>query len=221
MKMEPMMNKTLTEDEKILNDETMKELTGETDKEYNERCSLNDKFILDACCGPREMWFDKEHPNTVYIDQRREEKGFSKHRKNLKVQPDIIADFRSMPFEEKKFKLVVFDPPHSKTFGETSEMRKKYGVLNKETWPYDLSKGFKECWRVLEDYGVLIFKWNDNEIKFKEVLNLFPVRPLFGNTSNNRKSSTTKWFTFMKIPTKSEVQEEQTTLKQSEKLPKI
>ncbi len=161
---------------------------------------MKDKFILDVSCGPKLMWFNKNHPNTIYIDRRKEEKGFSKHRKNLEVNPDIIMDFRKLDFPDHSFKLVVFDPPHSKTFGKTSEMRKKFGVLNRETWPYDLGKGFRECWRFLDDYGILIFKWNDNEISFDKVLNCFPVRPLFGNISNNRKSSTTKWFTFMKIP---------------------
>ncbi len=161
---------------------------------------MKDKFILDTCCGPREMWFNKKHPNALYIDIRREEKGFSKHRRNLNIQPDEIMDFRDLKFQDKKFKMVVWDPPHSKTFGKTSEKRKKYGVLNKETWPYDLQKGFKECWRVLDDWGVLVFKWNDGEIPFKQVLNLFHTEPLFGNTSNNRKTSTTKWFCFMKIP---------------------
>ncbi len=32
-----------------LNDETMKELTGETDKEYNEKCKLQDKLKKRNC----------------------------------------------------------------------------------------------------------------------------------------------------------------------------
>lgn len=30
------------------------------------------KTILDATCGGRMMWFNKDHPNAVYADQRRE-----------------------------------------------------------------------------------------------------------------------------------------------------
>lgn len=63
-----------------------------------------------------------------------------------------------------------------------------------------LKAGFNECWRVLEDYGVLIFKWSDSEIPFKEVLALAPTQPLFGNVSNHKANSVTKWFCFMKLP---------------------
>jgi len=29
---------------------------------------MNDKLILDACCGSRMFWFDKAEPHTTYID---------------------------------------------------------------------------------------------------------------------------------------------------------
>ena len=161
---------------------------------------MNDKFILDACCGNRYMWFDKNHPNALYIDIRKEPKGFNKRRKNEEVNPDFIMDFRDLKFEDKKFKLIVWDVPHLKSLGETSILRKTYGCLNAETWQYDLKQGFKECWRCLEDYGILIFKFNDLEIKFKEVLKYAPCNPLFQNTTNNKATSVTKWFCFMKIP---------------------
>ncbi len=159
------------------------------------------KFILDACCGPKFMWFNKNHPNTLYIDIRKEEKGFIEKRPNCKIDPDIIADFRSLPFKDKSFKLVVWDPPHiiRKNYSK-HDMTLKYGILDKESWPYDYKKGFSEIWRVLEDHGVLIFKFNDNTLKMKDVLKLFPVEPLFGNTISSKKGSHTKWFCFMKIP---------------------
>ena len=43
------------------------------------------------------------------------------------------------------------------------------GGYCRETWQSDLKRGFKECWRVLEDYGTLIFKWSDSEIPFKKM----------------------------------------------------
>ncbi len=160
-----------------------------------------DKFILDACCGPRFMWFNKKHPNTIYIDIRKEEKGFVEKRPNTEIKPDMIADFRYLPFKDKSFKMVVWDPPHiiRKNYSK-HDMTLKYGILDKESWPHDYKKGFNEIWRVLEDYGVLIFKFNDCNIKFKKVLELFPVQPLFGNTISSGSKSKTKWFTFMKIP---------------------
>ena len=36
---------------------------------------LENKFILDACCGCRMMWNNKQHPNVLYMDIRKEEKG--------------------------------------------------------------------------------------------------------------------------------------------------
>ena len=158
---------------------------------------MKDKFILDACCGGRMFWFDKEHPNVLFQDIREEEPGFMKLRPNYSVKPDRIADFRNMEFEDKSFKLVVFDPPHLLNGGKTGWQRQKYGILAKDTWKEDLLQGFNECWRVLDDYGVLIFKWNEFSISFREVLDLFPVQPLFGHPT--ARSGKTKWFCFMKI----------------------
>jgi hypothetical protein len=174
-------------------------------KIMGESVSMN-KFILDACCGGRMMWFNKKHQNAYYIDIRSEKPGFEKWRNKFSVKPDEIMDFRQLKFDDKVFKLVVWDPPHLKRLGETSIMRKKYGVLNNSTWEWDLSKGFKECWRVLEDYGILIFKWNKEEISQERVLSLFSVQPLFGHTTGSK--SKTMWFCFMKIPEKKREQNE-------------
>jgi hypothetical protein len=159
--------------------------------------SLPTKFILDACCGGRMMWFDKHHPNALYIDIRDEDRGCISHRPQFEVKPDMIMDFRKLDFPDGKFRLVVWDPPHLKTLGKNSYYGKKFGCLNAETWQTDLSMGFKECWRVLADYGVLIFKWSESEISLSDVLKLFKERPLFGQTGKNSK---TIWVCFMKIP---------------------
>jgi len=164
---------------------------------------MKDKFILDACCGGRWFWFNKNHPNTLYIDNRKCEKGHDNYRKNHSVEPDMIEDFRNMPFDNQSFKLVVFDPPHMKTLGENSKFKRYYGKLNKDTWKEDLFKGFNECIRVLENYGVLIFKWNECEIKKKEVLELFNREPLFGHPTNSKNN--THWFCFMKIPSQKQL----------------
>jgi len=155
-----------------------------------------DKKILDACCGGRWFWFNKNHPDALYIDNRVCEKGHDKYRKNHSVEPDIVMDFREMSFPDKSFKLVVFDPPHMKTLGKTSKFARYYGRLF-DTWETDLARGFSECWRVLEDNGVLIFKWNECEIKLKDILKLFPQVPLFGHPTNSK--NTTHWLCFMKL----------------------
>lgn len=158
---------------------------------------MKNKFILDVCCAGRMFWFNKEHPNTIYNDIRKEEKGFIVARPNYEVNPDTMMDFRDLKFPSRSFKLIVFDPPHIHRIGNKSWMAQKYGML-KKTWREDLKKGFDECWRVLEDYGTLIFKWSESEISIKEVLSLFDKTPLFGHPT--ARSGNTKWFAFMKIP---------------------
>ena len=158
---------------------------------------MNSKFILDACCGGRCFWFNKQHPNVLYIDKRIREKGHSDDRFNHCIKPDLQMDNHKMDFSDKSFKLVVFDPPH--LIGkESSRMQKKYGWLNKETWREDIKKSFDECWRVLDDFGVLIFKWNESSIKKKEILSVLGETPLFGHPVQSKIP--THWFCFMKIP---------------------
>jgi len=161
---------------------------------------MNNKFILDACCGPKMMWFNKNHPNVLYIDKRREKPGFIDNRPKREINPDLIQDFTNLKFKDNSFKLVVWDPPHLKGKNMTSRITKCYGLLHPETWQRDLKRGFKEIWRVLEDYGVLIFKWGDRDFKVKEVLRLFNKMPLFGTKTTKQKNSLTRWFCFMKIP---------------------
>lgn len=40
--------------------------------------------------------------------------------RRLTVDPDVVADFTKMPFDDESFYLVVFDPPHLRQAGETS-----------------------------------------------------------------------------------------------------
>ena len=74
------------------------------------------KKILDVCCGSRMFWFDKENENTIYMDKRQLEDDGRK----LLINPDVIGDFRNIPYEDNSFKLVIFDPPHLIKVGESS-----------------------------------------------------------------------------------------------------
>lgn len=157
----------------------------------------SNKKILDACCGSRMFWFDKENPDVLFIDKRSETlmaKDGDKMRV-INVEPDIIADFTELPFDNWSFNMVVFDPPHLKTLGKTSWMAKKYGKLD-SNWKEMIAKGFDECMRVLKPNGTLIFKWNESEIKSAEVLSLIPYKPLFGHTTG--RQAKTIWMAFMK-----------------------
>ena len=154
------------------------------------------KVILDAACGGRMFWFNKKHPNAIYIDNRKTTKGFG-YNPGHRVSPDLLMDFRDMKFPDKSFRLVVFDPPHLISNSDKTNMVKTYGKLNRETWREDIKAGFDECWRVLENYGVLIFKWNEFSIKKKEVLKLIEKEPLFGHKIQSKTK--THWFCFMKL----------------------
>ena len=72
------------------------------------------------------FWFQKDREDTVFMDNREFEDILCDGRK-LKINPDIVADFRNIPFAENSFKLVVFDPPHLLRVGEKSWLKKKYG----------------------------------------------------------------------------------------------
>ena len=158
------------------------------------------KPILDACCGGRMFWFDRENPNVLFADKRVMEPTIVGHGKDARVRkclPDKIMDFRNMDVADETFNLVVFDPPHL-FLGENSHMAKTYGSLNKDTWRDDIRAGFSECFRVLKTNGTLIFKWNESDVPIKEILKLAPYKPLFGNQSG--KASKTHWIAFMKLP---------------------
>ena len=149
------------------------------------------KRILDATAGSRMIWFDPNNEDTLYLDNRQLSTTLCDGR-TLNVNPDIIADFRNMPFEDDTFYLVVFDPPHLKQAGQNSWLAKKYGVLT-ENWREDVSQGFKECMRVLKPNGTLIFKWNEEQIKLGEILKVLDKKPLFGN-----RRAKTHWLVFFK-----------------------
>nr|DAR79249.1 MAG TPA: Methyltransferase domain [Caudoviricetes sp.] len=148
--------------------------------------------ILDACCGSRMFWYDKENEDTTFVDKRRYyEKLSSGH--TINVNPDIVADFTDLPFEDNEFDLIVFDPPHLINAGNTSWLVKKYGKLDKQNWSEVITKGFSECNRVLKDNGTLVFKWNDSQIHVKEILKVINRSPLFGD-----KRGATRWLVFTK-----------------------
>ena len=107
---------------------------------------IKDKKILDACCGGRMFWYEKDQQQTLFMDKREVEKGaFTNNwNPNWCVKPDVIADFRDMPFPNNHFKLVIYDPPHLTSGSMKSVINKKYGLLNKDTWKQDLLDGFND-----------------------------------------------------------------------------
>lgn len=160
------------------------------------------KRILDPCCGSRMIWFDREHPEVVFGDNRRETIIVPDHshdresgQRIIRIEPDTHMDFRNLPYPDGRFQLVAFDPPHLTRAGTTGWMAAKYGKLGPD-WREDLRLGFLECFRVLAPNGVLVFKWNETSVRLAEVLALAPFKPLFGQRSGKR--GMTHWLVFMK-----------------------
>ena len=147
--------------------------------------------ILDVCCGSKMFWYDKQNTHTCYVDNRSVSEVLCDGRK-LEIKPDLLADFRNLPFADNCFSLVVFDPPHLKRAGKTSWLAQKYGVLPKD-WELFLAQGFAECFRVLKPFGTLVFKWNSDQIPFSKVIKLAPEPPVFGD-----RSGKTRWTIFVK-----------------------
>ena len=152
---------------------------------------MDNKPILDVCCGGKMFYFDKANKNVLFCDKRQIKTNLCDGRK-FEVNPDIICDFTNLPFENETFYHIVFDPPHLKNIGENSYMAIKYGKLN-EDWETVIKQGFNECMRVLKPYGTLVFKWNEGQIKLKEILNVIDYQPLYGN-----RRAKTHWLVFVK-----------------------
>lgn len=152
------------------------------------------KPVLDACCGSRMFWFDKQDDRAHFNDLRKEEHTLCDGR-SLVVDPDTRFCFTTMPFDDNTFHHIVFDPPHLKSVGDEAYMALKYGKLTGD-WKEMLRDGFDECFRVLRPNGTLIFKWNEDQIAVREILALTPHKPLYGHRSG--KASKTHWIAFIK-----------------------
>lgn len=152
--------------------------------------------ILDACCGGRMWWWDKSHPLAVYMDKRVAPPGSRPNRPRWEVKPDVMGDFREMPFQDSEFRLVVFDPPHVvRNRPPTGNVLIQYGALSPETEQDDLRLGFAECWRVLAPGGTLVFKWAG---PLERVQPHFPATPVVGTRWVRGGGMGTRWLIFYK-----------------------
>jgi len=155
---------------------------------------MSKKYILDVCCGPRMFWFKKEHKNTIYGDIRKKSVKIIDGRR-IEINPNLVMDFRDLPFKDSSFRMVIFDPPHLKSLGKNSYIAQKYGMLF-SSWETDIKKGFDECYRVLEDFGTMVFKWNEYQIPVNKIISIIKIAPLIGNRSG--KQLKTHWMVFIK-----------------------
>lgn len=148
--------------------------------------------ILDACCGSRMFWHEKELSFVDYQDNRSLSTTLCDGRK-LEIKPSLMGDVTDMFYiKDGTYDMVVFDPPHLKNGGDNAWIILKYGKLPEE-WKLFMKMAFKECFRVLKDGGTLVFKWNSEQIPFAEVVKLSPYKPIFGD-----KRAKTRWTVFVK-----------------------
>ncbi len=156
---------------------------------------VTSKPIIDVCCGSKMFWFDKNNPDVEFCDKRSVERTVFYSKRYIEIKPDTVCDFTKLPFDDEQYNLVVFDPPHLIHAGEKSWLAIKYGKLDND-WKTTIAEGFAECFRVLKEHGVLIFKWSETDIPVSEILKLTPNSPLFGHKSG--KAMHTHWLCFMK-----------------------
>ena len=152
--------------------------------------------ILDACCGGKMFYFNKDDSRVLFQDIREVETTLCDGR-YFEIKPDVIGDFRSMQYANETFSLVVFDPPHLKTDRENPNgwQMIKYGHID-SNWQETLRLGFSECFRVLKEGGFLIFKWNETDIPVSKILELTDQKPILGHRVG--KLNKTHWILFMK-----------------------
>lgn len=104
--------------------------------------------ILDMSAGNRAVWFNKSHPDCLYLDRRES------------VNPDIVCDTRKLPAEVGEgYDLIVFDPPH-KNCGPNSNMSKTYGHSTTAEILSTIEGSGREAARVSKPSALMALKWN-------------------------------------------------------------
>jgi len=184
-----------------MKDAELKDKTQKTRRYKRQVDCIVRQPVLDVCCGPKMMWFDKDDQRAIFYDKRNIDYKIKPNAAYpngtiLKINPDIQGDFTDLQFNDEIFYHVVFDPPHLKEINNpNSVIRKTYGQLFPD-WKTHLRLGFEECFRVLKPGGTLVFKWCESEIPLKEILSLTDQKPLYGHRSGSKFQ--THWVIFLK-----------------------
>lgn len=66
--------------------------------------------VLDPACGGRMFWFDKSDDRVLFGDVRDESWELCDGRR-FDVRPDMLMDYRDLPFPDETFRMVTLDPP--------------------------------------------------------------------------------------------------------------
>ena len=150
-------------------------------------------MILDLTAGYRAMWKGK-HQNVIFLDKRKE------------VTPDIVASNEKLPFKDKAFEKLVYDPPHTVGTLTPFYTHEPEGFDRYSHWDSrpDFYKNIisvnNEAYRVLKDSGLFVIKWCDLTIKHGLIINLMDNfelkrRTLFQSKNQNKSK---KFFLYFK-----------------------
>jgi len=112
--------------------------------------------ILDATVNGGRFWRGSNRP-VVGVDIE------------LKHKPAIVADNTSMPFPDKAFDVVVYDPPHIPNQGKdrTKDFNIRFGLVLRSpkehgyTFAHTYPPFLEEAYRVLKNEGILFCKITD------------------------------------------------------------
>lgn len=140
--------------------------------------------ILDLTAGARAIWFNKHHPDAVFVDIRDS------------VRPSVVCDACDLPAHiGANFDLVVFDPPH-KNFAATGNMAKNYGHHTAEEIRNFVYSAAKEAHRVSNAGAFMAFKWSEGGRKLSSVLQWLDAwwEPIVGHgVSHQQRAAGTYW----------------------------
>ncbi|HUS99624.1 MAG TPA: SAM-dependent methyltransferase [Candidatus Thermoplasmatota archaeon] len=162
--------------------------------------------ILDATCGFRGIWYQKNHPFVTFMDVRKgnidsKTEGVKfKSRRRWKINPDVVSEWKDAPFPDNYFDMIIFDPPHILTEdGKTlSALQKEYGTLNKNNYKEVLKTGINKLFEILKPEGTFILKWCENSVPVNEIIKLVPYQPLFGSNTKSKGHTANYWIVFLK-----------------------
>jgi hypothetical protein len=140
-------------------------------------------MILDATAGNRSIYEYKKSENIIFIDIE----------KQLWIKPTLFADSRKLPFKDKTFHTIIFDPPHdwgdkpfdftmgkflkSRQWGRTKPYQFTYYGWDKYKRKNEIIRYIyesqKEFARVATDDALLLLKWCEVRILINRILQLF------------------------------------------------
>lgn len=73
------------------------------------------------------FWFDKSDSRVLFGDVRDESWELCDGRR-FEVKPDMLMDYRDLPFPDETFRMVVLDPPHLRTLKLKAETQPTFDL---------------------------------------------------------------------------------------------